>query len=214
MYKIYFDKEALIKAVVKQDCVILDVGFFGQGTSITNPRWVHRLLQKRLNDPKKQLYGIDLDFDRSVFTDETHYKKKSAESFYFDVKFDIIFAGDLIEHIPNPGLFILQCKKSLKPGGQLVITTPNAFNLFNLAEKITKYEPTTNSDHVCYYNSRVLRQFFGKMHMDISQIGYIYTLHPAHAESFNKKVLNTIYFFLSKFTTKFLETLVVVAANE
>ena len=40
--------------------------------------------------------------------------------------FDAICAVEIIEHVENPYLFIRKCFESLKPGGVLVLTTPNA----------------------------------------------------------------------------------------
>jgi len=43
-----------------------------------------------------------------------------------DKEFDAICAIEIIEHVENPYLFIRKCFRVLKPGGILVITTPNA----------------------------------------------------------------------------------------
>lgn len=40
-------------------------------------------------------------------------------------KFDVITAIEIIEHLENPSNFLRQCEYLLKPGGSLVITTPN-----------------------------------------------------------------------------------------
>lgn len=52
--------------------------------------------------------------------------------------FDAILMGEVIEHIKNPYLAIEQCWKALKPGGKLILSTPNPlgfprlfFELFN-----------------------------------------------------------------------------------
>lgn len=39
--------------------------------------------------------------------------------------FDVIFLGDVIEHVRDPRALVLSCKKLLKNGGMLVISTPN-----------------------------------------------------------------------------------------
>ena len=43
----------------------------------------------------------------------------------FKSKFDIIFAGELIEHMFDDIKFIKGCRENLKSGGLLIITTPN-----------------------------------------------------------------------------------------
>ncbi len=43
----------------------------------------------------------------------------------FGAEFDVIFAGEIIEHIFDDSKFIRDCRKALKPNGLLIITTPN-----------------------------------------------------------------------------------------
>ncbi len=208
MPTIYKDKEALIAALVPEGSTVLDVGFWGQGTGPDSPRWVHALLGKRA----KELWGIDLEYDEARLPGPpARYARMSAESFSLDKRFDVIFAGDLIEHLPNPGLFLDACRAHLAEGGTLVLTTPNAFNLFNMAEKLTKDEPTVNHDHTCYYNHKTLAHLLDKREWVVAETAYLYTLDLEHKESFKKKALNVLYALLSKVTPKFMETLVIVA---
>lgn len=43
----------------------------------------------------------------------------------FGVKFDVIFAGELIEHLYDDSAFVRNCYRALKSGGIIIITTPN-----------------------------------------------------------------------------------------
>jgi len=43
----------------------------------------------------------------------------------FDGPFDVVFAGELIEHLYDDARFINEVKNNLKPNGLFVITTPN-----------------------------------------------------------------------------------------
>lgn len=204
--KIYRDKKELISALVTSKDVVLDVGFSGQGIQEGNDAWPHALLKKRA----AEVYGVDLELPERYAHDE-HYKAMSAENFSFPVQFDVIFAGDLIEHLSNPGLFLDACRKHLKEGGRLILTTPNAFNLFNIAEKFSKREPTVNADHTCYFNSKTLRKLLEKNGMEAAEVSFLYSLGYEYKESWKKKFLNILYRLASLFTDKFIETLVVVA---
>ena len=203
------NKVALIETLITKDDVVLDVGFWGQGKTFEDPTWPHKLLKDRAKDT----YGIDLVYEESIIpeADRNKYKIAAAEAFNFDIKFDVIFAGDLIEHLVNPGLFLDNAKKHLKSGGKLVMTTPNTFNLFVMAGKLTRPEPPINVDHTFYFNRRTIGKLLEKCGWEVSQFGFMYTLDYTHKESLNKKILNIVYFILSKFTTKFYETMVVVA---
>lgn len=204
--KLYKNKRQLIENLISKDAIVLDIGFLGQGIKKDDLNWPHALLKKQT----KEVYGVDIDLNHE-FKNNFHYQEANAEDFSFSVKFDIIFAGDIIEHLSNPGLFLDCCKKNLKPEGFLIITTPNAFNLFNIAGKLMNVEPVVNSDHTAYFNSKTIDALLKKNHWSVDTFGYIYTLDIEHKESIKKKILNVLYRLLSFFTSKFYETMVVVA---
>lgn len=200
----YKNKKELIKSLITPDDTVLDVGFWGQGIPHTHPDWPHLAIKGRA----REVYGVDLDFNRNIFSDQTHYFKQNAESIEIPVRFNVIFAGDVIEHFSNPGMFLDSCRKTLKPDGKLIISTPNCFNLFSITEKIMKPEPTVNRDHTCYFNSRTLSQLLARHGFKVVEISFVYGLDALHHESLKKKALNIIYYLISLFTSKFLESLV------
>jgi 2-polyprenyl-3-methyl-5-hydroxy-6-metoxy-1,4-benzoquinol methylase len=202
----YRNKAELIAKLVRPTDVVLDVGFWGQGVREGSPHWPHTLLKQ----VAKEVYGVDIDMS-DVYSTDPHYRKSSAEDFDFSVKFDLIFAGDIIEHLSNPGLFLASCKRNLSHNGRLIITTPNAFNLFNLAEKLTKREPTVNHDHTCYFNEKTLAVLLEKNGFRVAAADSLYSLGIGFEESWRKKILNGLYAVLALVTDKFIETLVVTA---
>ncbi len=46
-----------------------------------------------------------------------------------DNEFDIIFAGEIIEHLVETDSFLVNIHRIVKPGGQLILTTPNLASL-------------------------------------------------------------------------------------
>lgn len=203
------NKIALVNELISKDDIVLDVGFWGQGVTLTSRQWPHRLLKERA----KEVWGIDIVYDESTIPENERYRyaHAAAESFTFDTKFDVIFAGDLIEHLVNPGLFLDNVKRHLKPGGRLIMTTPNTFSLFVMAGKLTRPEPPTNPDHTFYFNRRTIKVLLEKCGFAVDQFGFMYTLEYGLTESVKKKFLNVIYRILSWFTPKYYETMIVVA---
>jgi SAM-dependent methyltransferase len=52
----------------------------------------------------------------------------------FIARFDFVFFSEVIEHLPIPGYIVLErLRKTLRPGGILICTTPNLYRLRNLA---------------------------------------------------------------------------------
>jgi 2-polyprenyl-3-methyl-5-hydroxy-6-metoxy-1,4-benzoquinol methylase len=208
---LYQTKRDLVKDLIHKTDKVLDVGFWGQGVDPSNSNWLHNVIRENAGE----VYGLDVnisdEFLKEKNTSKEYYKRGFAENTDFDTKFDVIFAGDLIEHLTNPGMFLDSCRKMLNQNGRLILTTPNAFNLFNLFEKLSKNEPTVNADHTFYFNSKVLKILLDKCDYEVEYTSFVYKLDTTHRESFKKKIQNVIYAILSRFTTKFVETLVVVA---
>lgn len=67
---------------------------------------------------------------------------------YEDTVFDLIFAGEVIEHLKDPDYFVQEMHRVLKEKGLVVITTPNLASWHNrilLAVGIQPYNVETSS---------------------------------------------------------------------
>ena len=59
-----------------------------------------------------------------------------------DGAFDALFAGELIEHLPDPAARVAEFQRVPRPGGTLILTTPNRLRLANLADRSERpYSP-------------------------------------------------------------------------
>ena len=210
IYMVYKNKKHLIQSLIQKEDTVLDVGFWGQGVLYDSKDWPHNIIK----EVGAQVYGVDLTYDDSKVSPKDHYQKTSAENARFPVRFTKVFAGDVIEHLSNPGQFLDACYRLLDDTGSLIITTPNTFNLFNIAEKITKTEPTVNSDHTCYFNSKTLICLLKKNNFEVISVDYLYTLDTDFKPSWKKRFLDGLHFLVSFVTDKFTETLVVVARKK
>lgn len=188
---------------ISKDLYVLDVGFSGQSVVDSDKDWPHGFLMTKTD----HLYGLDLEFDSSKYK-APNYLKASAENFDFPIKFDVIFAADIIEHLSNPGMFLQSCKRNLKPGGRLIITTPNTFNFFCLVEKVTHDEPRTNPDHTLYLNKVVFSILLKKNGFPEPKYNYIFdTTGFMWYGKWKRKLIASIYWLVCKMTPKFGEGL-------
>ena len=96
----------------------------------------------------------------------------------------------------------------------MIITTPNTFGLFNFMEKLFKKEPSVNSDHTVYFNFIVLKKLLEKNGWKVSEGMYLDDVWPKYRQSLKRKFLYGIYKFLSLFTPKYIENIVVVATKK
>lgn len=92
---------------------VLDIGSTGQ-TQAYN-QW------SKIKKVAHSLIGIDV-----VQHPDTDVVKGNMENYRFDKCFDLILAGDVLEHVMNQGLFLENILKHLKEDGLFILTTPNA----------------------------------------------------------------------------------------
>jgi 2-polyprenyl-3-methyl-5-hydroxy-6-metoxy-1,4-benzoquinol methylase len=73
---------------------------------------------------------------------------------------DVVVAGEVIEHLPNPLRFLhaLGSVEQLR-GSTLVITTPNATAVHNVAVGMLSRE-STHHDHLCIFSYKTLNTLF------------------------------------------------------
>jgi predicted TPR repeat methyltransferase len=71
--------------------------------------------------------------------------------------YDVVVAGEIIEHVSNAGLLLAAAHDSLARGGELVISTANAFCL-RRAARLPFGAESVHPDHVCYYSHATLQE--------------------------------------------------------
>jgi len=136
------------------------------------------LLHFTLEKTASSLYG--LDFDQAGIDILT--KKGSQNIFQADLErldelnlnetFDVILAGEMIEHLNNPGRFLTGIQRFMRADSVLIITTINAycgmrFLQYGLRGKRGRIEPV-HPDHVAYYSYSTLKLLLErhKLHVD------------------------------------------------
>lgn len=86
------------------------------------------LLAKRIRD-RPELVGLELNADAVRRIRErgygAHECSASSEYPFDDGHFDVVFAGEVIEHVIDPDAMLRECRRVLASSGTLVITTPN-----------------------------------------------------------------------------------------
>lgn len=108
--------------------------------------------------------------------------------------FDVIVAGEIIEHLNNPGLFLNGIKSFMNKNSVLLLTTINAycamrFFYYGARGRRGKAEPV-HPDHVAYYSYSTLKLLIERHHLRMESFLY-YDLgyeHRPHVRWFLKIV--------------------------
>jgi 2-polyprenyl-3-methyl-5-hydroxy-6-metoxy-1,4-benzoquinol methylase len=175
-------------------------------------------------DHAKFLKGIDILEDDILKARQEGYDiiSGNAETFISENKFDVVFAGDLIEHLANPGLF-LQCSyKNLNDDGVLVIVTPNAFSLSNIFKTIIKLtnEPPVNPEHTFYFTPRTISELARRENFKIEHLYYSNTNYNNQKLNSIRKEKPLLYiqmkinYFLTSFLPHFSQALILVLSKK
>jgi len=118
------------------------------------------LLLKRIFESNKNTLGIDIDPAGIDVLKKMGFNAQCANVETMDLgkQFDTIIAGELIEHLENPGLFLRNMHRHLKPTGTLIISTPNPFYQ-GQSWKIWRYgRPMVHEDHTNWQDPTTLTQ--------------------------------------------------------
>ncbi|GAA0193334.1 class I SAM-dependent methyltransferase [Halobaculum roseum] len=127
---------------------VLDVGCVGRWPD--DDLWFHDELVSNASE----CVGIDLDAEKIERISEHGYDVyvADAESFDLNQEFDVIVAGEVIEHMVAPGEFFDSCKSHLREGGELILSTPYPFALVQIARKlIPGMNVSVINDHTMWF---------------------------------------------------------------
>jgi ubiquinone/menaquinone biosynthesis C-methylase UbiE len=173
-----------------KDALVLDVG---AGTRLKH--FKHHMADAR------HVVGIDMALQDLVQNRDVNSKAiGNAEQLPFSSSsFDAIVCVDVVEHLTDPAMFLREAQRVLRPGGKLVICTPNLLGYKNIvsnalprpvmdmAWRVFKHREA-GQPHRTYYRSNTVRRM-AKLATEnrltvqqahyLDEISHFYYDHPA-----------------------------------
>lgn len=147
------------------------------------------LLHTELALISEELFGFDFDQAGIDILSESGVKNlyradlEKLEEVDLDETFDVIIAGEIIEHLRNPARFLQGIQRFMNSDTIIVITTINAycafrFFIYGLRGKGGVNEPV-HPDHVAYYSYKTLKLAIERENLDTKAF-YFYDIGKEH----------------------------------
>jgi 2-polyprenyl-3-methyl-5-hydroxy-6-metoxy-1,4-benzoquinol methylase len=135
---------------------VLDVGMVGHMAESAEVRatWLH----DHLRTAAAYCLGVDI-----LDVDVEQLRRKGYNAQVFDVtarqslgqRFDLITAGEVIEHLGEPEQLFAFARQHLTPGGQLMLSTPNPYYLTRVIQFLRARDHESVDHTAIYFPSAV-----------------------------------------------------------
>lgn len=161
-----------------------------------------RTLHERLSVTCKDLWGVDtnekgLEVLREKLPSLQSKLLKADASKLHELNilpshFELVIAGDLIEHLTSPADLFLSCRAVLADRGILILTTPNALGILTVLRAWNGQE-AVNPNHTCWFSVSTLNELARRMGWQVQK--YL-TCYDVESHGRAKVFLGSLFFRL------------------
>jgi 2-polyprenyl-3-methyl-5-hydroxy-6-metoxy-1,4-benzoquinol methylase len=165
---------------------VLDIG---AGSGIDRPDWMHAAVAS----VAAEAVGVEIDPELAARARERGYDVIAADAQALELgrTFQVVWAGELIEHLSCAGGFLDAARRHLEPGGQLVLTTPNAFAVSNFVYRIGG-RPRINRGHTCWYDETTLTQLLQRHAYEVVEVSYLAHRTPGRVRALVARAVRSL----------------------
>lgn len=133
-----------------------------------------RLLHQKLVDVCENVIGVDItqsridDIQKHFVDNEFVLYDKLEET---SLGFELIVAGEVIEHVENPAEFLLSLRQISKESTKILLTTPNAQSVKSALRALFGRE-YSHPDHVVLFSTKTLSTLLGRTGWRVDKVSY------------------------------------------
>lgn len=147
-----------------RDKDVLDIGVVQHIPKATDQQnWLHR----HIRDAARSCVGIDTAQEGIAKLQREGFDVRlaDAQNFDLDSRFDVVVAGDIVEHLHDLRGFFTSVKAHLRANGRLILLTPNPWFWVGLL-RAAAGKPHVNPEHTAWYCIDTLTEL-------ISRFGFV-----------------------------------------
>lgn len=157
-----------------------------------------QLLHLKIMKVAKKVVGIDnsqsgikylrkqLGIDNIIYGDV-----QNLSALCLSKDFDIIVAGELLEHLSNPGLFLENLRVISSPKTRVIITVPNAFSIKSFLRVFFGKE-LVHPDHMVYYSIRTISTLIRRFGFKIATVNSYLNISENKSKRFLQIILHSL----------------------
>jgi 2-polyprenyl-3-methyl-5-hydroxy-6-metoxy-1,4-benzoquinol methylase len=171
MPKILYNRHKFIASLVKNK-EVLDLGCVGSVVELGDSHlWLHRIMC----ESARKVTGLDGNSEGVVRMKELGYDARLGDFTDFDLKsmYDVVVAGEILEHSSNPAGILASIHRHLRPEGLLVVSVPNILSIVYVLENFLFGHEIDNPEHICCYTETTLVRTLRKAGYEIDAVHYI-----------------------------------------
>ena len=155
---------------------VVHVGFVDElmATKLAAGVWLHG----QLAEVAESLVGLDTAEDGVAWANEHGFEAHVVDAQSSDAvaalglePADVVIAGEIIEHLDAPGPFLRAMRGLVRPDGELVLTTPNAYRLLNFMAPLSG-SGLVHPDHTSWQSPRTLRTLLERSGWEVEGMAY------------------------------------------
>ncbi len=151
---------------------VLDVDCLDHNAALeATDTWLHKHILRSANS----VVGLDLLESGVAELRNRGYDIRSGDACTASLEqtFDVVVAGEIIEHIDDPAAFVSNMARHLNDRGRLIITTPHAFFFLHFLESIfSSGERRWNPEHVSWYCPFTLGNLLRRNNLEVESCYY------------------------------------------
>jgi SAM-dependent methyltransferase len=169
--KVYWSKLDWIGRFLRPEALVLDLGCVCHDLDQTAVPWLHGYLRERCG----RVVGVDClpEAIERMRADGCEAICADVQGMELGERFDLVVAGDIVEHLDNVGIFLDRCREHLADDGLLLLTTPNPLTVTRYVRLLVKGSAGGNREHTCWFTPKLLGQLAQRHGLAVTEEAWV-----------------------------------------